>query len=397
MPPSDLLAGLPTRSGPALKILFCGDLKPGGTSRHRREAMERLGHTIVEFDPFDRLLGASRWRARLMLRVLAGPSLSGLQRALLDLADHQTVDIAWIDKGIFIRRETVAALSRRGVMTVHYSSDLPFGTRAGDVGQRLLNAAIPAYDVCVVPSPEHEPVYHANGARSVARMRFGFDPLTHYPRAAGSFLPEPPVDIRFIGTPYGDRARVLLSLLRDHDLRVEVNGGRWDRVLDHRDWEALRPGSELVGADYREAIWSSAICLGFVTHEMRHDEARRWVEIAACGGFLLAERPAIPGPFFRPGSDLVHYQDVADLAKTAKRFLNHPDARAQVASSALDRVWPVRSNDALLDILLTRLAGRELSDGELSDGELSGGGGADGGLTPTDGARWHARRQGEST
>lgn len=357
MPPPDLLARLPTRSGPVLRILFCGDLRPHGTSRHRRDAMRRLGHSVIEIDPFERLLGASPWRTWLMLRVLAGPAVAAVQRAILDLADAHAIDVVWVDKGIFMRRETVVELSRRGAATVHYSSDLPFGTRSGDVGQRLLNAAVPAYDICVVPSPGHEAIYRANGARSVARMRFGFDPFTHFPTADGGHPLDPSVDIRFIGTPYGDRPQVLTNLERDHGLRVTVNGGRWNRVLDRRDREAVRPGPELLGPDYRRAVWDSAICLGFTTRAMRHDEARRWVEIAACGGFLLAEGPEAPGAFFRAGLDLVHYRDTADLAATARRYLQDPDGRARIAASAQERVWPARSNDVLLDDLLTGIAG----------------------------------------
>ncbi len=50
------------------------------------------------------------------------------------------------------------------------------------------------------------------------------------------------------------------------------------------------PGASCIGAAYREGIWRSKINLSFLTHSNHDEFAHKSFEIAACGGFLLAER-----------------------------------------------------------------------------------------------------------
>lgn len=360
VPSPHLLARLPAATGSPLRILYFGDLSENSTALHRCQAMRRLGHDVTTLDLAPIAFGGPRWWAALTHRTLIGPSIAAANRAVLEAADPQSFDIAWFDKAIAVRRETVVEVGRRGLTTVHFTSDLPFVDR-GDVGRRLLMAAAGAYHHCVVPSPGHVPFYRAAGCRSVLRMPFGFDPFSHFPPPPGWRPPEAErAAVRFIGSPYGDRAATLVRLARDHGIPVAINGNRWSRMLSRAERALLKPMTERVGAAYREAIWASDICLGFVTHEMRHDEARRWPEIAACGGFLLAEGADDPDAFFRPGRDAEVFTDAADAAATIRRYLGDPDGRRRIAASGRDRVWPARSNDVLVDGLLRRIGGAAL-------------------------------------
>jgi spore maturation protein CgeB len=358
-PPPDLLARLPKRTGGVLRILYVGDLRDGGTSRQRLEALRRLGHRVDCLDPNAIALGRGRLADWLTLRLTSGPGVDAVNKAVLDRATAGGVDLVWFDKALLVRRETVRAIASLDVIAVHYTSDLPFVDR-GDPGRRLLKATVSDYHHCVVPSPEHVPFYERAGCRSVLHMPVGFDPLTHFPPPPGWTPAEEKTPVGFVGTPYGDRARFLVRLAREHGINVAIHGGLWDKALSRRDRAMLRPMPERTGGAYRETLWGSDICLGFVTHAMRHDEARRWVEIAACGGFLLAESPRQRSRLFRPGRDAVFFSTVEDCATEIRHYLADPAARQRVAEAGHAAVWPDRSNDALLNRVLTAVGGGAL-------------------------------------
>ncbi|GAB6041428.1 CgeB family protein [Endothiovibrio diazotrophicus] len=328
-----------------MKILYAAAL--GGTALHRMHALERAGHALTPFDfaPYQAAGGALLRRLR--QRLLVGPTVARLNRDLSAAVRRGGGDLVWLDKGQMVHPDTVARLAAEGHRLVHYSSDLPSSVR-GDPGWRLVRRAVRHYHAVVVPSRGHDAEYRALGARHILRMPFGFEPGVHRPPPAGWDAGECRYDVTFIGTPYEQRPAFLLRLVRDYGIRVKVFGDRWERHLGAEELRLLEVEPGVYGADYREAIWRSRILLGFVTHAMHHASARRWSEISACGGFLLAERTAEAGEWFEEGREAAFFGDERECAERIRHWLAHPAERRAVAAAGMRRTREERENDRLM-------------------------------------------------
>lgn len=337
-----------------MKVLYAATL--AGTALHRLRALERLGHEVTAFDFMPYAEAGGRLARWLRWRTLIGPVVARLNRELLARARRERFDLIWFDKAQLVSPRTLRLLAKTGATLVHYSSDLPSRVR-GDVGLRMLRRAVPDYHAVVVPSAGHEPEYRALGARRILRMPFGYDPEQHFPEQAQRDDDQRDHDVCFIGTPYENRAEFLLVLVRDYGIRIKVFGDLWDRYLDAGERALLQVEPGRYGDDYREAIWSSRLCLGFVTHAMAHGSARRWTEITACGGFLLAERTPEASDWFEADCEAVFFSDVAECAAAIHRYLPDAPARERIARAGRERVAGRLDNDSLLAGVLNRLSG----------------------------------------
>ncbi len=335
-----------------MRMLYGGRLE--GTARHRLDALRRLGHEVVDFDFAPYAEAGSRLQRSIRLRLLAGRTVARLNAALLAAADRHRPDLVWLDKALWVQPGTVAALRARSTV-VHYSSDLPSGVR-GDPGWRLLRRAVPHYTAVVAPSEGHRDEYARLGARRFVRMPFGHEPAVHCPPPADWRDADRVHDVSYIGTPYEDRPAFLLALARDHGIRVKVSGDLWARHLTAGEQDLLQLSPGCHGDSYREAIWRARICLGFVTHAMRHDSARRWAEIPACGGFLLAESTPAFADWYDPGREADAFSSVADCADRIRHYLARPELRGAIAAAGHARAWGHYANEQRLAACLESLA-----------------------------------------
>ncbi|MFZ0519363.1 MAG: glycosyltransferase, partial [Acidobacteriaceae bacterium] len=65
--------------------------------------------------------------------------------------------------------------------------------------------------------------------------------------------------------------------------------------------------------------------------------AHKSFEIAACGGFLLAERSAGHSERFRENEEAVFFSDIEECAEKIHRYLNDEPARARIAAAGRRR------------------------------------------------------------
>jgi spore maturation protein CgeB len=136
-----------------------------------------------------------------------------------------------------------------------------------------------------------------------------------------------------------------------------ISGDRmWNVRLDTEAAKALYTGGELYGAEYREAIWRSKINLSFITHSNQDEFVHKSFEIAACGGFLLAERSAGHMAKFREDEEAVFFSDFAECAAKIRKYLPDAAARARIAAAGRERaVRDGYSNDAQVSAIVERL------------------------------------------
>ena len=149
-----------------------------------------------------------------------------------------------------------------------------------------------------------------------------------------------------------------MRLWRDFKIPIVISGTTvWRNQLAPFSAASLYTGSELFGAEYREAIWRSKINLSFLTHSNEDEFAHKSFEIAACGGFLLAERNAGHAARFREDEEAVFFTGIDECAAKIHRYLRDEPARERIAAAGHARALrDGYDNDTQVSRILARLA-----------------------------------------
>jgi hypothetical protein len=320
-----------------MRILICTSFGAEGVARFRADAMERLGHDVTRLDTDALMPSLPRPANWLRVRTQLGPGVGALNRALVAAAAAPPpFDVVWCDKPLYLRPATVRRLRATGARVVSFNPDNPFGRR-NDPGWSLFLKALPEYSVHVLNTAESIADYLAAGARRVFAMPPFFEPSVHFPAPEEWSESDRDIDVSFIGSPYDDRPDFIRALWRDHGIRLRLWGSRWDRVLSAGECAALWSGGPAYGEAYRRLIWRSKLSLGFVTHANRDTYARRWFEVAGCGGCLLAERTADGLASFADGEEALFFTGAEDCAALIARYLPDARARARIARAGRRR------------------------------------------------------------
>ncbi len=342
---------------PDLRALYISGLTPGYYGAFRLEALRRLGvESVTPLDSTAFTAARGVW-GKVEHRVQMGPGVSRLNRAILEAARTGRVNVAWCDKVLGMRPDTLRELRSMGVVTVDYLNDNPFGPRR-DPGWRLFLKALPEYGLHAVPRESSMQEFLEHGARQVMRIRFTYEPTVHFPPPPGWTDKNRDRGVSFIGTPYDSRG-AFLTKLWNAGVPVDVSGSRphWQAALSLEAFAATFKMGELKANAYREAIWRSRINLSFVTHGNVDDVAHKSFEIAACGGFLLAERTPEHMACFKEDEEAVFFSDAEECLAKIRRYLPDEAARARIAAAGERRaVNSGYDNDSMMRAVLGRAA-----------------------------------------
>jgi hypothetical protein len=159
----------------------------------------------------------------------------------------------------------------------------------------------------------------------------------HYPSPEGWTDAIRDRTVSYIGSPYDNRRDFLLQLSRERGPAIFVNGGLWENRLPKQARGRIVLGGPLIDHDYREAIWRSTINLSFVTHSNLDETARKSVEIAACGGFLLAERTPAHARLFKEGEEAAFFSSVEECFAQIQRYIPDEVTRTRIARAGRQR------------------------------------------------------------
>lgn len=325
------------RSKP-LRILYIAPMNYGWYGLYRQRSLERLGHTIFPVDIMQYEARGNPIFARVRYRLQIGRTVKRMNEDVLRLAQEHRVDAVWFDKPLFIRAATLRRLRSLGIATIDYMIDNPFGPRR-DPGFRLYVRTIPEYDLHVQQRDVSIAAYMQHGARRMVKVQTAFEPSVHFPSPPGWSDRDRTREVSFIGTPYDDRPRFLTELAQKYRLPVTISGPAiWKRKLDRAALAALYPREgELYDAEYREGIWRSKINLSFLTHGNQDEYAHKSFEIAASGGFLLAERSQGHSARFKENEEAVFFSNIEECAEKCRFYLNDEAARTRIAAAGQRR------------------------------------------------------------
>jgi spore maturation protein CgeB len=338
-----------------MKILYVGPLSPNDSAEYRRWALLRAGHQVESIDTLG--YGAKHPLLRkLEFRVSAGPEVARLNRDILAAAARFQPDVVWCDKVLWMEPATLQKLRARGIATVSYMIDNFFGPRR-DPGWRLYAKTIPFYDLHCTQRDTNVVSYRQAGARDVIKVQTAYEPTVHFAEDSPRTDAGRDRGVSFIGTSYDDRATTLTRLAGE-GLPVVISGGpqHWKRALTSENFAKLYREGELYDERYREAIWRSKINLSFLTHGNRDEFVHKSFEIAACGGFLLAERTPGHTERFVEDEEAVFFNGYDELLAKINRYL--PDEAARTAIALAGRRRAAGSgydNDTQVRLILERV------------------------------------------
>ncbi len=338
-----------------MRILYISTLTEGDTALHRVWALERLGHTVIRLNAAEYRLSRGLLH-KVAFRLVMGPHIQRLNRDLLALTEREKVDVLLADKLLELQPGTLRELRKRGVVTASYMIDNAFGPRR-DPGWRLYMNDVPEFDLHITQREVSVQDLLARGARNVLKIQTAYEPTLHFPPPPGWSDADRDRGVSFIGSPYDERARFLARLSREAALPVVINGRSvWQERLQVAGAPELWAGGELYRAQYREAIWRSRVNLSFITHSNQDEFAHKSFEIAACGGFLMAEHSAGHAARFIDGEEAVFFSSFEECVARLREYLPDEPARNRIAAAGQARAARSGySNDAQMSLVVERL------------------------------------------
>lgn len=339
-----------------MRILYAGQLSPRDSAEYRLWALRRLGYEVEALSSLDYVASNPLVR-KIEFRVVAGPNVDRLNRDLLHHVDIFKPDVVWADKLLSMKPSTLRTLRKKGILSVSYMIDNFFGPRR-DPGWRLYAKSIPLYDLHVTQRDVSVRDYLAHGARNVLKVQTAYEPTIHFPPPDGWSDVNRDRGVSFLGTPYDDRAMTLTRLAEQEGLPVTISGNprQWQAALSATAFANLYREGELFLEKYREAIWRSRINLSFLTHSNQDEFVHKSFEIAACGGFLLAERSQGHLDRFVEDQEAVFFTGYDELAQKIKYYLDREPERARIAAAGQRRAQASGyDNDTQVQRILERL------------------------------------------
>lgn len=325
------------------------------TSAQRAKALVRLGQDIIPFNlrsyhPRSRLVAGIRYYAPV------GPLIRRVNRDLIDEVRRQRPDVVWFEKPIVFTPATVRTIRATGAATVCYNLDNPFGPR-NDRCWYQFKRIFRLFDLHCLPRTVDVVRYRDWGLPFV-KILLSFEPSVHYRPPESWSDADRNREISYIGYPYEERPRFLMSLAEDHHLPISLSGSGWQKVLSPEQFTRHVTSGFLRDDAYREGLWRSKINVSFITRLNEEDIAHKAVEIAACQGFLLAIRTPGHQEIFEEDREAVFFSSVEECADKCRFYLPRPDLREAIARRGRERA--LRSgydNDSQLRLVLDRLDG----------------------------------------
>jgi spore maturation protein CgeB len=345
-----------------MKILYIGHSVLESTSRHRADALMRLGHEVVVADPYTALSmhmqghlhGALHFRSG--YRLLQGAACTWVNRLQQQHAGWP--ELIWVDSGELIGFKAATSLRQFGCPMALYNIDDPSGHRDGRRWDSLLSA-LPAYDLCAVVRMVNIAEFHALGARSVHRVWRSYDEVAHRPYDDIEDIPATfRSDVAFVGTwMRGEGRDEFLLALIERGLDVVIWGDRWQKAPG---WPKLRAhwrGPALAGREYVAALQGAKLVLGFLSRGNRDLHTTRSAEIPYAGGLLCAERTSEHLAMYRDGEEAVFWKDPDECAAVCHKLLTDDVLRERIRQQGMARVRAGGyGNEAVCREILEQLA-----------------------------------------
>jgi spore maturation protein CgeB len=352
----------------SLNILYLGP--DYGTSRHRADALRRLGHSVELIDPWA-FLPQQPFIKKVIgkLTYEIGPSWMEpfVRRRLLAVMNGKRFDVIWSNQCELIGANTALLLKEYANWLVTYANDDLFGPRDKKRFSLYKNSINHYNLIAVVRQPNVIEAY-AQGARKVVLVPFTADEIAHAPLGPTSEEKARwASEVAFVGTWMPERGPFMSHLLR-LGVSLSLYGDRWQKAPE---WPVIKKawrGPGIVGPDYVKAIQSAKICLGLLSKGNRDLHTRRSAEVPYIGSVLCAERTEEHLAMYKEDEEAVFWSTPEECAEKCFALLADEERRNRIAEAGRQRCM----NSGYLNEPVMRRILDALSDGNSGMTEKTG-------------------------
>lgn len=321
-------------------ILYFGSNSSASTSRHRADALRRLGCEVLVVDPQSLIGRRSRLQSLLDYRTgfqFVQKKLLHSLRSSEDLCGL-SVDLLWIDSGEFFGSRIVQWLAGYFACPVLlYNVDDPTGPRDSSRFTNLISSLV-YYSLCVFVRQETALEALALGAKHVLAVHRSYDEIAHNPHQITPQQTPQPI-VSFVGTliPGEFRDRFLTALAKA-GLPVRLIGNSWQRSYFWPFLKTIYHGPGRTGKAYSQALGDAAVSLGFLSHQNRDLVTTRSFETPACGGLFCAERTSEHQLLYEDGHEAILWDTVEECTLHCYMLLADPMLRHLICMSGAEHV-----------------------------------------------------------
>lgn len=325
-----------------MNILYLGASNESSTSRHRANALTRLGHHVIIADPY---LSFKKWLSHKLLNALhfrTGYCLlenTALAWITDQLENNENIDLVWVDSGELFGPRCIKKLRENNRKVILYNHDDPTGTRDGRRFHSLIKS-LPYYSICAVVRNENNIEFYKAGAQQVIQVWRSHDEIAHAPYDNRNTIDKKYIsDVVFIGTwmRHERRDEFLLQLI-NAGLNVKIWGQRWNKSPHWPKLKAHIGGAALSGREYVAAIQGSKVCLGFLSKTNRDLHTTRSMEIPYAGGVFCAQRTTEHQQLYTENVEAVFWEDIDECIRQCKNLVTDNLFRESIRTAGMQRV-----------------------------------------------------------
>lgn len=320
-----------------MKVLYIGQYSEGTTSRMRGDQMNiilkpKIFHFIDTHIPF---YSTNRIYRSFGFRYKKGPLISSVNNYIISELkknkDCKFYDLIWVDKAVFLTKNTTKKLKLNARKLIHFTPDPAFTYHRSN---HFLNS-LKFYDYLVTTkSYELEDYINYSNRQKVILTTQGFDKGIHSP----SDNSNPKDGFIFIGHHEREREEIIEGLLKER-IPVKLAGISWNAfAIKHQNNPNLEYyGKGIYGKHYVDAIANSQIAWGAISKWVPEKHTTRTFEIPACGTALLTERNEETISFFKE-DEAIFYSSPQEMLEKIQFFLKQEDKLEQLTKKGLERV-----------------------------------------------------------
>lgn len=318
-------------------ILYIGQYTPGTTSKMRADQLnEILNPQVFEIiDTHIPFFKTPKLFRSLGFRYKRGPLVVNTNQFIknsLAAFPQDHFDIIWVDKAVYITKETTLLLRKMAKKLVHFTPDMAFyGNRTAHFIKSL-----PIYDFVISTKTKEIPIYQEQTApEKIILTTQGFDSNIHKPLHA---FAQKENTVAFIGLAEPSRFQLIENLIHS-GIHVKLAGKGWNSFVkknqSNKNLEFI--GESLFNESYADFISSTRFSIGMLSKRFPEFHTTRTFEIPACGTALITERNTETSSFFNQ-EEAIFYDTPEEMIEHIKYYQNHPLELEALTNKGRERV-----------------------------------------------------------
>lgn len=320
-----------------MTILYIGQYSTGTTSKMRADELKEIlsPHKFSIIDTHEPFFKTPKLLRSLGFRYKKGPLITNTNKYIknkLNSFSVNTYDLIWVDKAVYITKETTELLKQKTTTLVHFTPDPAFTYHQS----RHFVSSLPYYDY-VVTTKSYEETYYQDllSAKKVILTTQGFNPKIHRPNVE---IREKIKGVLFIGHCEKERETVLQKLI-NANIHVSVAGINWEKFTkkNHNNPLLTFLGKGIYGPDYAKTLASYEFSWGALSKWIPELHTTRTFEIPACATALITERNSETSSFFTE-AEAIFYNSPEEMITKIKYYQNHKDELKKLIQNGRERV-----------------------------------------------------------